>query len=78
MIVDTPGYGYVYAPIALKEKWRKMTFKYLGFGVRVNMILFLVNGHIGLKQNDLKMLEDLSHFNKPTQVVLTKLDKVKS
>lgn len=65
MIVDTPGYGYVFAPIHLKEKWRKMVFKYLGFGVRINMILFCVNGHIGLKQNDLKMLEDLKYFKKP-------------
>lgn len=76
MLVDTPGYGYVFAPIHLKEKWRKMVFKYLGFGVRINMILLLVNGHIGLKANDLKILDDLQHFKKPVQVVLTKMDKV--
>jgi GTP-binding protein len=78
MIVDTPGYGYVFAPVKLKEKWSKMMFKYLGYGVRINMIVLLVNGHIGLKQNDLKMLDDLSNLNKPVQVVLSKVDKVKS
>lgn len=78
MVVDTPGYGFVVAPVHLKEKWRKMVFKYLGFGVRINLILLLVNANQGLKANDIKMLEDLSHFNKPTQIVLTKVDKLRS
>jgi GTP-binding protein len=78
MIVDTPGYGYIFAPISYKEKWKKMVFKYLGFGVRVNLIVFLVNAHIGLKNSDIKMLEDLQNFRRPIQVVLTKLDKVES
>lgn len=59
MVVDTPGYGFVVAPVHLKAKWRNMVFKYLGFGVRINLILLCVNGHIGLKSNDLKMLDDL-------------------
>jgi GTP-binding protein EngB required for normal cell division len=53
-----------------------MVFKYLGYGVRVNLILLCVNGHIGLKENDLRMIEDLQHFKKPVQVVLTKIDKI--
>jgi len=64
-VVDSPGYGYVFAPLKLKEKWRQMVFKYLGFGVRINLIILCINGHIGLKENDRKMLEDLSHFKKP-------------
>lgn len=43
MVVDTPGYGYVFAPAHFKAKWKNMIFKYLGFGVRINMIVFLVN-----------------------------------
>jgi len=77
MLVDTPGYGYIEAPEHLKAKWRKMVFKYLGFGVRVNMVLLLVNGHLGLKQSDLKTLEDLAVLKKPVQVVLTKVDKIR-
>ncbi|CDW75696.1 gtp-binding protein [Stylonychia lemnae] len=77
IIVDTPGYGFVVAPIHLKEKWRKMVFKYLGFGVRINMIMLLVNGKFGLKSNDIKTLEDLKYFNKPVQVVLTKIDQIR-
>ena len=53
MIVDGPGYGYVVAPVKLKEAWKKMIFKYLGHAVRLNMIVFVVNGHIGLKSNDM-------------------------
>lgn len=64
-IVDTPGYGYVFAPVAVKKKWQKMMYKYLGFGVRINLIVLCINGNIGLKENDLKMLEDLQHFKKP-------------
>lgn len=77
MIVDTPGYGYMFAPLHLQQKWRKMLFKYLGFGVRINMIVLCVNAHLGLKKLDLQMLEDLQHLKKPVQVVLTKLDKIK-
>lgn len=53
-----------------------MVFKYIGFGVRLNLILLCVNAHIGLKSNDIQMLEDLQHFKKPVQVVLTKIDKI--
>ncbi len=52
-------------------------FKYLGHAVRLNLILLCVNGNIGLKSNDLEMLDNLQHFRKPVQVVLTKIDKVK-
>ncbi|TNV77125.1 hypothetical protein FGO68_gene9294 [Halteria grandinella] len=75
-IVDSPGYGYVFAPVNIKKKWQKMVYKYLGYGVRLNLIILCINGHIGLKQNDLSMLEDLQHFRKPVQVVLTKVDKI--
>ena len=77
MLIDSPGYGYVFAPVHLKKKWKKMMFKYLGFGVRLNLIIMCVNSHIGLKSNDIQMLEDLKHFKKPVQVVLTKLDKIR-
>jgi len=77
MVIDSPGYGYVFAPIALKKKWRQMMFKYLGHAVRLNLILLCVNAHIGIKPNDIEMLENLQHFKKPVQVVLTKIDKVK-
>lgn len=77
IIVDTPGYGYIKAPVKFKEIWKKMLFKYLGFGVRINLILFCVNGHIGFKNSDIKMLEDLQNFKKPIAVVLTKLDKIR-
>lgn len=65
MIVDTPGYGYVFAPAHFKAKWKNMTFKYLGFGVRINLIVFLVNAQFGLKPSDIKMIEDLKYFKKP-------------
>lgn len=65
MLVDSPGYGYVFAPKHFKEKWKKMVYKYLGFGVRINLVLFLVNGNIGLKNSDIQMLDDLQHFKKP-------------
>lgn len=54
-----------------------MVYKYMGHAVRCNLVLLCVNGHIGLKQNDIEMIEDLQHFRKPVSVVLTKLDKIK-
>jgi hypothetical protein len=40
-------------------------FKYIGFGIRLNLIVLCVNAHIGLKSNDIQMLEDLQHVKKP-------------
>ena len=77
MVVDTPGYGYIAAPEHLKAKWRNMLFKYLGHGVRVNLLLLLVNAHLGLRASDMRMLEDLAALRKPVQLVLTKADKLR-
>jgi GTP-binding protein EngB required for normal cell division len=59
ILIDSPGYGYVFAPLKLKKKWKQMMFKYLGHSVRLNLIILCINGHIGLKQNDIEMIEDL-------------------
>ncbi len=59
MLIDSPGYGYVFAPLSLKKKWRQVMFKYLGHAVRLNLIILCVNAHQGLKQTDIDILNDL-------------------
>jgi len=76
LIVDTPGYGYSYIPIKVRQKLQKMLYAYLGMGVRVNLILLAINGHIGIKATDREMLDALASLKKPVQVVLTKIDRM--
>ena len=77
MIVDSPGYGYTNAPVKLKQKWWRMTQKYLCYGIRINMILLCVQAHRGLTGQDLKVINELKYFNKAVHIVLTKVDQVK-
>jgi GTP-binding protein len=76
VLVDSPGFGYVRAPLRVKKKFRKMIFKKVADTATLLKIYFLVNGNIGLKATDVDMLDQLDNFRKPIQIVLTKIDKI--
>lgn len=77
MIIDSPGYGYTYAPRKVRDQWSKMMVGYLSHAVRLNLVILLVNADLGLKTCDFEMLDKLKHYNKRVQVVFAKIDKVK-
>ena len=56
-IVDSPGYGYTYAPVKVKNQWKRMMANYLSYGVRINLVMLLVNADRGLSNVDKVMLE---------------------
>ena len=37
MIIDSPGYGYTYAPVKIKREWQKLHNGYLSHAVRLNL-----------------------------------------
>lgn len=78
ILVDSPGYGFVRAPLKVKKMFRKMIFRHVAYTKTLMKIFILINGHIGLKPNDIEMLDQLDRFKRPIQIVLTKVDKVKS
>lgn len=42
-IVDSPGYGHTYVPVKVKSQFKKLMNGYLSHGVRLNLVLLLVN-----------------------------------
>ena len=54
-----------------------MTF-YLSHAVRLNLVLMLVDAKVGLKSSDRDMLQKLHYYQKPVQIVLSKVDRLKN
>ena len=76
MLIDSPGYGYTYVPVRVKNQFRKLMTMYLSHAVRLNLVLMLVDAKTGLKSSDRDMLEKLQYYQKPVQVVLSKVDRI--
>ena len=51
---------------------------YLSHAVRLNLVLLLVDAKVGLKSSDREMLQKLHYYQKPVQIVLSKVDRIKS
>jgi GTP-binding protein len=77
-VVDCPGYGYAQAPKNMRAGWQQMIEGYLLGRDELVTILVLVDGEIGPTKLDVQMLEWLDHHDRPSTVVATKHDKVKS
>jgi len=86
--VDLPGYGYAKVPKAVQKRWGPMVEEYLtsrrvveppgleGPGGLAGVIVILDIRRLP-NEGDQNLLEWLSHFEIPAQVVLTKADKLK-
>lgn len=77
-LVDSPGFGYVKGPIVLRKKFKYLLYSYLNYGVRINQIVYLVNGEHGLKTADLHELFIMNKFDKEIQIVFTKVDSMQN
>ena len=65
MVIDSPGYGYTYVPVKVKEQWKKMMSMYLSHAVRLSLVIMLVDSKIGLRTCDFDMLNKLAYYRKP-------------
>lgn len=61
-LVDSPGYGFTYAPVRIKNQWKKLMAGYLSHGVRISLVLVLVNADTGLRSADKTFLEQLAYY----------------
>ena len=61
-ILDSPGYGYTYAPLKVKNEFKKLMSGYLSHSVRLSLVLMLVNANTGLRHCDIEMLEQLEYY----------------
>ncbi len=76
MFVDLPGYGYAKVPLETRKKWGPMIQNYLQKREHLKIILFLFDIRRVPSQEDRDLLEWIKAQDKPTLIVLTKVDKV--
>jgi GTP-binding protein len=77
-IVDMPGYGYAEAPKKLVDAWNRLIKDYLRGRVSLRRVYVLIDSRHGLKANDKLTLDLLDQTAVSYQIVLTKIDKLKT
>ena len=75
-LVDLPGYGFAQVPIAIKQEWQKTIHKYLSERSNLVVLVLLMDIRHPLTELDQQMLAWARDSKLPTQVLLTKADKL--
>jgi GTP-binding protein len=76
-LVDLPGYGFAQVPLAVKNKWQKTIHTYLAERQNLIVLVLLMDIRHPLTDLDQQMIAWASDSDLPTQVLLTKADKLK-
>lgn len=76
-LADLPGYGFAQVPLAVKEKWQKTIHQYLQERPNLIVLVLLMDIRHPLTELDRQMIDWACSANLPTQVLLTKADKLK-
>lgn len=77
-LVDLPGYGYANAPVAVVQKWQALLKQYLSGRATLRRAFVLIDSRHGVKAVDAEILALLDSAAVTFQVVLTKIDKLKT
>ncbi len=77
-LVDMPGYGYAAAPKAKVAAWTALIHRFLQGRSNLARVYVLIDARHGLKQVDLDVFKTLDQAAVSYQVVLTKIDEVKT
>ena len=78
VLVDLPGYGYAKVSKTQVAAWTRTLKAFLRGRVALRRVCLLIDSRVGLKDLDRDMMEMLDAAAVVYQVVLTKVDKVKS
>lgn len=76
-LADLPGYGFAQVPLSVKEKWQKTIKHYLSTRDNLVVLVLLMDIRHPLTDLDSKMVKWASDSELPTQILLTKADKLK-
>lgn len=77
ILVDLPGYGYAKVSKEVSYKIARMTEEYFSSRRSLKRVYVLVDGRHGLKESDKNALTLLTELGIQTQIILTKMDKVR-
>ena len=75
-LVDLPGYGYAKVATAVKESWAQNIELYLSSRMSLAGIVWLVDSRRSLVDQDLILLNWLVRHQIPTQILVSKVDKL--
>ena len=76
--VDLPGYGYARVSLEEKASWKNLIESYLLSRENLALSLLLIDARRGWMEKDLELKSWLEFHNRRYQVVVTKIDKLKS
>ncbi len=76
-LVDLPGYGFAQVPLAVKKDWEETIHKYLTERSNLIVLVLLMDIRHPLTDLDRQMINWASESDLPTQILLTKADKLK-
>lgn len=78
ILVDLPGYGFAKVPHSVKQEWERLIIYYLKYSSGLRLVNLLVDSRRGIKEHDIAVAKLLISYNRPFQIVFTKVDKVNS
>jgi len=78
MLADLPGYGHAKAPREEQAEWNELIHHYLTSRPQLLCVCLLIDGRHGALANDVSMMQFLDRAGVSFQIILTKIDKVKS
>ncbi len=73
---DLPGYGYAKVSDNEKKRWADLMEGYFGSGRNIKLVVVLTDMRRKITQDDVNMIEYLSHNELDFAVVMTKSDKL--
>lgn len=76
--VDLPGYGYAQVSLEERAAWKKLIESYLTERQNLALSLLILDARRGWMDMDLELKAWLEFHNRRYQVVVTKVDKLKS
>ncbi len=76
--VDLPGYGYAQVSLEERTAWKKLIETYLTERQSLALSLLIIDARRGWMDMDLELKAWLEFHNRRYQVIVTKIDKLKS
>ena len=77
-LVDLPGYGFAQVPLTVKQAWEKTIHSYLSSRPNLLVLVLLMDSRHPMTDLDRQMLDWAFESELPTQILLTKADKLKN
>ena len=76
--VDLPGYGYAQVSLEERGSWKKLIESYLKQRQNLGLSFLLLDARRGWMDKDMELKTWLEFHNRRFQVIVTKVDKLKS